>query len=86
MLDKLKLLHAYIGGLIPEVEAGRLVVLEASAGRVLDRESLTVLVERVNVVPAGCDHDWRRMASGEYECRTPGCGVITDEPEGEQWN
>lgn len=26
-----------------------------------------------------CRHDWRRIASGEYECRV--CGAITDEPD-----
>lgn len=26
-----------------------------------------------------CQHDWRRIASGEYQCRV--CGAITDEPD-----
>lgn len=85
MLDKLKLLHAYVGGLVDQAEAGELVVEECYHTR-NDRSSQVSLSFVRPVVAAGCDHDWRRMASGEYECRTPGCGVITDEPEGEQWN
>lgn len=26
-----------------------------------------------------CQHQWRRLATGEYECRF--CGLITDERE-----
>jgi len=84
MLDKLKLLHAYLGGLIKEVEAGQLTVLEATRGTVLNREAISVLVERVPSVPKGCDHQYVRIASGEYQRRV--CFSITDEPEGEQWN
>lgn len=90
MLDNLKLLHAYIGGLIEQADAGALVVLEASRSTVAfgstpAREAIAICVERKHTPSPGCDHDYRRIASGEYECRRPGCGAITDEPEGEQW-
>lgn len=84
MLDKLKLLHAYLGGLIETADAGGLTVDECYH-TFDDRQSSVSLSYTRAVVPAGCDHDFRRIASGEYECRRPGCGAITDEPEGEQW-
>lgn len=85
MLDKLKLLHAYLGGLITEAAAGQVAVEDVQTDRADGVVTLYLAYERVSV-PAGCDHEYRRIASGEYECRVPGCGAITDEPEGEQWS
>jgi hypothetical protein len=82
MLTELKLLHAYIGGLIEEVEGGHVELNQLFDNR--DPDSLSVdLTFTRKAVAAGCDHEYRRIASGEYECGT--CGSITDEPEGEQW-
>lgn len=83
MLDKLKLLHAYLGGLITEAESGGLVLRTFFDNRDPDALSVDLTFDRTTVAH-GCDHDYRRIASGEYECRT--CGAVTDEPEGEQWN
>lgn len=85
MLDQLKLLHAYLGGLVQQAEAGELEVDELYDTRGIDSLTVQLSYVRPKVAP-GCDHDYRRIASGEYECRVPGCGAITDEPEGEQWN
>lgn len=85
MLDKLKLLHAYLGGLIKEADAGAIEVEECYHTHD-DRQSQVSLSFTRAQVTVGCDHQYRRIASGEYECRVPGCGAITDEPEGEQWN
>jgi hypothetical protein len=85
MLSELKLLHAYLGGLIQEADAGALVVDELYHTKDDRSSSITLSFVRVHVL-TGCDHQYRRIASGEYECRVPGCGAITDEPEGEQWN
>lgn len=80
MLDKLKLLHAYLGGLVAEAEAGALTVRHLSQRS--DDGDLTMALTYSRVCPpAGCDHEYRRIASGEYECRS--CGVVTDEPEDE---
>lgn len=85
MLDELKLLHAYIGGLIEEAGSGNVELEDVQTDRTDGIVTLYLAYERLAYVPAGCDHDYRRIASGEYECRVPGCGAITDEPEGEQW-
>lgn len=78
MLTELKLLHAYIGGLIEEAENGVLDIDELYGVR-SDREvNLSFSWSRKPGQTTGCDHDWRRIASGEYECRV--CGAITDEP------
>lgn len=85
MLTELKLLHLYVGGLIDEAEAGKATILRATRNRVLDRVSIDILIEQPPMpVRTGCDHEYRRIASGEYECRT--CGSVTDEPEGERWS
>ena len=82
MLDQLKLRHAYIGGLIAEVEAGAIEIGQFFDNR--EPESLSVdLTFTRKPAAAGCDHEYRRIASGEYECRI--CGQVTDEPEDEQW-
>lgn len=83
MLDKLKLLHAYLGGLITEAESGGLEVDEFYHTQHACSSSISLSFTRATVAP-GCDHEYRRIASGEFECR--GCGSITDEPEGEQWS
>ena len=86
MLNDLKLLHTYLGQLIEQAEGGGYTILEASRSTVLDRECITVLVERLKPpVVRTCDHSFRRIASGEYECTRPGCGIITDDLESEQW-
>lgn len=85
MLSELKLLHAYLGGLIKEAEAGAIEVDEFYHTRD-DRSSHINFSFNRAPVASGCDHQYRRIASGEYECRVPGCGAITDEPEGEQWS
>lgn len=83
MLTELKLLHTYLGGLIEEVERGHVEIDQLFDNR--DPNSLSVdMTFTRKPVDAGCDHEYRRIASGEYECRT--CGSVTDEPEGEQWN
>lgn len=83
MLTELKLLHAYIGGLIEEAESGALDIDKFYETR-SDREvNLSLGWTRKPEQRSGCDHEYRRIASGEYECRT--CGSVTDEPEGEQW-
>lgn len=85
MLSQLKLPHARIGDLIEQAEGGGYEILEASRSTVLDREAISILVERLK--PATevktCDHVFRRIASGEYECSK--CGTITDDVESEQW-
>lgn len=87
MLSQLKLLHSYIGQLIEQAEGGGYKILEAARSTVLDREAISILVERLK--PAAevktCDHTFRRIASGEYECSRPACGLITDDLESEQW-
>lgn len=85
MLSDLKLLHARIADLIEQAEGGGYEILEASRSTVLDRESISFLVERLKPPSEikTCDHTFRRIASGEYECRK--CGAITDELESEQW-
>lgn len=84
MLTELKLLHAYLGGLIKEAESEALTVEHFS--RRGDDGDLSVALSwrRPAPAPVGCDHQWRGTASGEYECRT--CGQVTDELENEQWN
>lgn len=82
MLTELKLLHAYIGGLIEEAESGALNLEHLHINKT-DRMAYVELQYARAKLPAGCDHEYRRIASGEYECRT--CGSVTDEPEGEQW-
>lgn len=84
MLDKLKLLHAYLGGLISEAEAGALSLEHFSQRGDEGDLSVALTWKRPVPQPVGCDHQWRRIASGEYECR--GCGQITDTLENEQWN
>lgn len=80
MLTELKLLHLYLGALIAEIEAGRMSLLRASRTEALGRVAIDILVERLAPAsPPGCDHEYRRIASGEYECRV--CGAITDEPD-----
>lgn len=83
MLDQLKLLHAYLGGLITEAESGSIEVDEFYHTRDGRSSSVSLSFTRAHVA-TGCDHQYRRIGTGEYECRT--CGSITDEPEGEQWN
>ncbi len=83
MLDKLKLLHAYLGGLIEQAHAGAIEVDELYHTHD-DRSSQVSLSFTRAHVSKGCDHSYRRIASGEYECRV--CGSVTDEPEGEQWS
>jgi hypothetical protein len=78
MLTELKLLHAYIGGLIEEAESGRVVLGQFFDHREPESLSVDLTFTRKTVV-AGCDHEYRRIASGEYECRV--CGAITDEPD-----
>lgn len=87
MLDNLKLLHARIGVLIEQAEGGGYTILEASRSRVRDREAISILVERFKPVTEvkTCDHLFRRMASGEYLCTRPDCGIIIDDVENEQW-
>lgn len=87
MLNQLKLLHTYLGSLIEQAESGTLKVTAVSHARTLDTrsgvEDLNVTVHR-NVGPVKtCDHLFRRIASGEYECSK--CGTITDDVENEQW-
>lgn len=83
MLNELKLLHAYLGGLVKEAEAGALT-LEHFSQRGDDGDlSVAVTWRRAVPAPTGCDHEFRRIASGEYECKL--CGVITDDLENEQW-
>lgn len=82
MLNELKLLHLHLKGLIEEAEAGRLTLNGLDSHRT--RGSAYVLVEFTRKPsPTSCDHEFRRIASGEYECKL--CGVITDDLEGEQW-
>lgn len=83
MLSELKLLHAYLGGLIKEADAGALVVDEFYHTKSDLSSSVTLSFVRTKHA-SGCNHQYRRIGTGEYECRT--CGSITDEPEGEQWN
>jgi hypothetical protein len=83
MRDKLTLLHAYIGGLLEEAEAGRVNLATVEVARSEGYAALNLRYTRTSE-PKGCDHGYRRIASGEYECSN--CGAITDEPEGEQWN
>lgn len=82
MLNELKLLHAYLGGLIKEAEAGALALEHFSQRGDEGDLSVAVTWRRAATVPTGCDHQWRGTASGEYECRT--CGQVTDDPEDEQ--
>lgn len=86
MLDNLKLLHTYLGSLIEQAESGALQVLEVVHSRELvlleNRDTITVGVRR-RELPKSCDHQFRRIASGEYECSK--CGTITDDVENEQW-
>jgi hypothetical protein len=85
-LTDLKLLHAYLGGLIEQEESGTLQVLGVVHSRertfLESRDTIVVSVRRKDL-PRVCDHDWRRIASGEYECRH--CHTITDDIENEQW-
>lgn len=82
MLNELKLLHLHLKGLIEGAESGRLTIDDLQIGRT--DELLTVYFEFTRKpAPASCDHEFRRIASGEYECRV--CGVITDDLENEQW-
>jgi len=83
MLTELKLLHAYIGGLIEEAESGGLTLGHFSQRGDEGDLSVALTWRRNRPEPVLCDHEYRRMASGEYECGA--CGSITDEPEGEQW-
>lgn len=86
MLNDLKLLHAYLGQLIEQEAAGTVVLREVSRETVGRQDTLYVRVDRVPAVEApSCDHSFRRIASGEYECTRPGCGIITDDLESEQW-
>ena len=82
MLTELKLLNAYIGGLIEEAESGAIRLIHVDSDKP-DQGFAMDFAWRREPVPVGCDHEYRRIASGEYECRT--CGSVTDEPEGEQW-
>jgi hypothetical protein len=82
MLAKLRLLHAYLGGLIDEAETGGAVLEEVTTVREEGYQGLVLRYSRTPV-SAGCDHEYRRIVTGEYECSN--CGAITDEPEGEQW-
>jgi hypothetical protein len=77
MLTELKLLHAYIGGLIEEAESGGLTLGHFSQRG--DEGDLSVALTwcRNRAESVFCDHEYRRIASGEYECRT--CGQITEE-------
>lgn len=88
MLSQLKLLHARIGDLIEQAESGALQVVEVVHSRELvlleNRDTIVVGVRR-RELPKSCDHVFRRIASGEYECTRPGCGIITDDVENEQW-
>lgn len=82
MLNELKLLHLHLKGVIEEAEAGRLTIdgLDSHRGEC----SSYVLVEFTRKAsPDGCDHEFRRIASGEYECKL--CGVLIDDLEDEQW-
>lgn len=83
MLNELKLLHAYLGGLIAEAESGE-VTLGHFSQRADDGDLSIALTWTRKTVAPGCDHDWRGIATGEHECRK--CGQITDDLEGEQWN
>ena len=86
MLSQLKLLHAFIGGLIEQADSGALQVLEVVHSReliLLENRDTIVVGFRRRELPKSCDHTFRRIASGEYECRK--CGAITDELESEQW-
>lgn len=87
MLSQLKLVHAFIGGLIEQAEAGNLKVLDVTHGRTLDIrsgvEDLTVQVQRTIGTAKTCDHLFRRIASGEYQCSK--CSTTTDDLESEQW-
>ncbi len=83
MLTELKLLHTYLGGLIAEAESGALSLEHLHVNKT-ERMDYVELQLKHDDVPAGCDHEYRRIASGEYECRT--CGSVTDEPEGERWS
>lgn len=85
-LNDLKLLHLHIGELIEQAEGGAYEILEASRSQVNDRQAIAILVQRLKPVePVGCDHSFRRIASGEFQCSRRGCGLITDELESEQW-
>lgn len=89
MLSELKLLHTYLGSLIEQAETGALQVMEVVHSRELvlleNRDTIVVGVRR-RELPKSCDHQFRRIGSGEYECSRPGCGLITDEVENEQWS
>lgn len=80
MLNELKLLHAYLGGRIAEAEAGALSLEHLHVTKT-ERTAYVELQFQRAAVPVGCDHEFRRIASGEYECKL--CGSITDELEDE---
>lgn len=82
MLNELKLLHLHLKGLIEEAEAGRLSIEHLHVNKT-ERTAYVELQFTRKASPTGCDHGFRRIGSGEYECKL--CGVITDDLENEQW-
>lgn len=84
MLSELKLLHLYLGQLIQDADAKKLTLSDLDLNRSETCVFLRVEFER-NATPPSCDHLFRRIGSGEYECTRPGCGIITDDLESEQW-
>lgn len=82
MLSQLKLLHLYLGQLIQDAEAEKLSVSDLDTHRSETCVFLRLEFER-KPTALSCDHMFRRIASGEYECSK--CGTITDDIENEQW-